>query len=198
MELRHLPYFQAVAAELSFARAAQRLHIAQPALSRAIKQLEQTLGADVLERTRHHVRLTPAGAVLLREISLLLQHVEESMRRVRRTAAGEEGELSLGYIGPPTQPFLGRLLREYRKHYPLVSLHLEERTPERVWEMVAKGRLSAALTRPVRAHEALGLRTIVLREERLGIVVPAGHPLAQRRTCRGCARSRAADRARAP
>jgi DNA-binding transcriptional LysR family regulator len=182
MELRHLRYFQAVAEDLSFSRAGRRLHVAQPALSRAIKQLEHALGADVLERTRHHVRLTPAGAVFLRETSLLLQQVEESVRRVRRTAAGEEGELRLGYIGPPTQPFLGRLLREYRKRYPLVSIHLEERTPERVWEMVAKGRLSAALTRPVLTHEALGLRTILLREERLGIVVPARHPLAARRT----------------
>lgn len=182
MELRHLRYFQAVAEELSFSRAAKRLHVAQPALSRAIKQLEQALGADVLERTRHHVRVTPAGAVLLRETALLIQQVEELVRRVRRTAAGEEGELRLGYIGPPTQPFLGRLLRDYRKRYPLVSIHLEERTPERVWEMVAKGRLSAALTRPVKAHEALGLHTIILREERLGIVVSAGHPLAQRRS----------------
>lgn len=181
MELRQLRYFQAVAEDLSFSRAAKRLRVAQPALSRAIKQLEQTLGADVLERTRHHVRLTPAGAVLLREIAVLLQHLEEVTRRVRRTAAGEEGELRLGYIGPPTQPFLGGLLYEYRKRYPLVSIHLEERTPERVWEMVAKGRLSAALTRPVLAHEALGLRTIVLREERLGIVVPANHALAKRR-----------------
>jgi DNA-binding transcriptional LysR family regulator len=182
MELRHLRYFQAVAEELSFSRAAKRLHVAQPALSRAVKQLEQLLGADVLERTRHQVRLTPAGAVLLRDAASLLQYVEDSMRRVRRTAAGEEGELRLGYIGPPTQPFLGRLLRDYRKRYPLVSIHLEERTPERVWEMVAKGRLSAALTRPVLSHEALGLRTIVLREERLGLVVPASHPLARRRT----------------
>src|SRR5688572_18862786 len=182
MELRHLRYFQAVAEELSFSRAARRLHVAQPALSRAIKQLEHSLGADVLERTRHHVRLTPAGSVLLREIALLLQHVEESVRRVRRTAAGEEGELRLGYIGPPTQPFLGRVLHEYRKRYPLVSIHLEERTPERVWEMVAKGRLSAALTRPVLAHEALGLRTIVLREERLGVVVPTGHAPGKRRS----------------
>ena len=181
MELRHLRYFQAVAEDLSFSRAARRLHVAQPALSRAIKQLEAVLGASVLERTRHHVRLTPAGAVLLRETALLLQHFEETLRRVRRTASGEEGELRLGYIGPPTQPFLGRLLREYRKRYPLVAIHLEERTPERVWEMVAKGRLSAAITRPVLAHEALGLRTIVLREEKLGIVVPAIHPLAKRR-----------------
>lgn len=181
MELRHLRYFQAVAEDLSFSRAARRLHVAQPAVSRAIKQLETALGAGVFERSRHHVRLTPAGSVLLRETALLLQHWEESVRRVRRTATGEEGELRLGYIGPPTQPFLGRLLREYRKRCPLVSLHLEERTPERVWEMVAKGRLSAAITRPVLAHEALGLRTLVLREERLGIVVPDAHPLAKRR-----------------
>jgi DNA-binding transcriptional LysR family regulator len=180
MELRHLRYFQAVAEELSFSRAARRLHIAQPALSRAVKDLEASVGALLLERSRHHVRLTPAGAVLLRETASLLQHSEESVRRVKRTAAGEEGELRLGYIGPPTQPFLGRLLDEYRNRYPLVSVHLEERTPERVWEMVAKGRLSAALTRPVRTHEALGLRTVPLRDERLGIVVPAKHPLAKR------------------
>lgn len=181
MELRHLRYFQAVAEDLSFSRAARRLHIAQPALSRAVKQLEAVLGASVFERTRHRVRLTPAGQVLLREAALLLERFEESLRRVRRTAVGEEGELRLGYIGPPTQPFLGRLLREYRQRCPLVAIHLEERTPERVWEMVAKGRLSAAITRPVLTHEALGLRTLMLREEKLGIVVPAIHPLASRR-----------------
>jgi DNA-binding transcriptional LysR family regulator len=180
MELRHLRYFQAVAEELSFSRAAKRLRIAQPALSRAVKQLEHALGAEVLERTRHSVRLTPAGAVLLRDTAQLLQQVDELAGRVRRTAAGEEGELRLGYIGPPTQPFLGRLLHDYRKRYPLVSIHLEERTPERVWEMVARGRLSAALTRPVVASEDLGLRTVLLREERLGVVVPKNHPLLKR------------------
>src|SRR4051794_13166509 len=91
MELRHLRYFQAVAEELSFSGAARRLRVAQPALSRAIAQLEQLLGAAVLERSRHHVRLTPAGSVLLRETASLLQQLEESVRRVRRTAAGEEG-----------------------------------------------------------------------------------------------------------
>lgn len=181
MELWHLRYFQAVAEELSFSRAARRLHIAQPALSRAVKQLESTLCATVFERSRHHVKLTPAGTVLLRETGLLLQNFEETLLRVRRAAAGEEGELRLGYIGPPTQPFLGRLLHEYRKRYPLVSIHLEERTPERVWEMVAKGRLSAAITRPVLTHQALGLRTLLLRQEKLGIVVPSTHPLAKRR-----------------
>jgi len=182
MELRHIRYFQAVAEERSYSRAARRLHVAQPALSRAVKDIETFLGVAVLDRSRHHVRLTPAGAALLHETGVLLERWEDAVRRVKRAATGEEGELRLGYIGPPTQPFLGRLLHEYRRRYPLVSIHLEERTPERVWEMVAKGRLSAALTRPVLAHEALGLRTIVLNEERLGIVVPTNHPLAKRRS----------------
>ncbi|HEX7862667.1 MAG TPA: LysR substrate-binding domain-containing protein [Verrucomicrobiae bacterium] len=182
MDLRHVRYFQAVAEELSYSRAARRLNIAQPALSRAVQQLEESLGVAVLERTRHSVRVTPAGAVLLRDAAVLLQQVEEIRQRVLRRAAGEEGELQLGYIGPPTQPFLGSLLREYRRRFPLVSLHLEERTPERIWEMVAKGRLSAALTRPVLVHAALGLRTITLHEERLGIVVPVEHALAKRQS----------------
>jgi DNA-binding transcriptional LysR family regulator len=179
MELRHLRYFQAVAEELSYSKAALRLHIAQPALSRAVKEMESELGTLLLERNRSRVRLTPAGAALLEEGVLLLERWEEALRRVRRTALGEEGQLRLGYIGPPTQPFLGRLLAEYRRLCPQVSLHLEERTPERVWEMVAKGRLSMGLTRPVPLSEELGLHTILLRQERLGIVLPASHPWAE-------------------
>lgn len=180
MDLRHLRYFQAVAEELSFSRAARRLHIAQPALSRAVKELEHDLGVDILQRTRRTVKLTPAGAVLLDETARLFERLEEALRRVRRTAAGEEGELRLGYIGPPTQPFLGRVLHEYRRRNPKVSVHLEERTPERVWEMVAKGRLSVGLTRPVLAHEALGLRTLLLRKEPLCAVVRPDHRHAAR------------------
>ncbi|MEY5011982.1 MAG: hypothetical protein RLZZ253_3121 [Verrucomicrobiota bacterium] len=177
MDLRHLRYFQAVAEELSFSKAALRLRIAQPALSRAVKELEEDLGVQLLERTRSRVRRTEAGTVLLREAGLLMERWEESIRRVKRTAAGEEGELRLGYIGPPTQPFLGRLLGEYRKRFPRVSLHLEERTPERVWEMVARGRFSAGLTRPVRFGEEQGMRMVILRKERLGIVCRKRDPV---------------------
>jgi DNA-binding transcriptional LysR family regulator len=180
MDLRHLRYFQAVAEELSYSRAAERLRVAQPALSRAVQDIEAHLGAALLERNRRTVRLTPAGNVLLRESGILFERWEEAMRRVRRTAAGEEGELRLGYIGPPTQPCLGRLLHDYRQRYPRVSIHLEERTPERVWEMLAKGRLSAAFTRPVLIAKTSSLRTIVLRKERFGVVVPGSHPLAKR------------------
>ncbi len=181
MDLRHLRYFQAVAEELSYSRAAERLRIAQPALSRAVQEIEAELGGPLLDRNRRRVSLTPAGRVLLREIAIVFERWEEAIRRVKRTAAGEEGELRLGYIGPPTQPFLGRLLAEYRERFPLVAVHLEERTPERVWEMLAKGRLSAAFTRPVSAAPASGLRTLLLRNERFGAVVPPSHPLATRK-----------------
>ncbi|MBE2282850.1 MAG: LysR family transcriptional regulator [Prosthecobacter sp.] len=176
MELRHLRYFQAVAEELSFSKAARRLRIAQPALSRAVQEMERELGTQLIERERKAPRLTPAGAVLLRETGLILERLEESMRRVRRTAKGEEGELKLGYIGPPTRTFLARLLKEYARRFPRVTVILEERTPERVWEMVSKGRLSVGLTRPVLAHEALGLQTLLLREEKFCAAVPKDHP----------------------
>lgn len=180
MDLRHLRYFQAVAEELSFSRAARRLHIAQPALSRAVQELEREIGSRLIERNRRTARLTPAGAVLLHETAGTLDRLAESIRKVRRTASGEEGELRLGYIGPPTQAFLGSLLREFRQRYPRVAVHLEERTPERVWEMVARGTLSAGITRPVMAHQALGLRTLLLRNERISAVLPPDHPLAKK------------------
>lgn len=182
MDLRHLRYFQAVAEELSFSRAARRLRIAQPALSRAVQELEQEIGVVLMDRNRRAVRLTPAGTVLLHETGLTLERLEESLRRVKRTAVGELGELRLGYIGPPTQPFLGSLLHEFSRRFPRVSIHLEERTPERVWEMVAKGRLSIGITRPVVAHDALGLHTMPLRDERICAVLPATHRLAGKRS----------------
>ncbi len=179
MELRHLRYFQAVAEELSFSKAARKLRIAQPALSRAVQEMERELGTQLIERERRSPRLTPAGAVLLHETGLILERLEESLRRVRRTAQGEEGELRLGYIGPPTRMFLAPLLKAYQERYPRVTVILEERTPERVWEMVSKGRLSVGLTRPVLAHEALGLQTLLLREEKFCAAVPKDHAWAK-------------------
>jgi DNA-binding transcriptional LysR family regulator len=178
MELRILRYFQAVAEELSFSKASKTLHVAQPALSRAVKELEGEVGAQLLERTKRSVKITPAGAVLLREAGLLLGLSEEAVRKVQRTARGQEGELRLGYIGPPTQPFLSPLLHEFRKRHPRVTVQLEERTPERVWEMVSKDRLDIGLTRPVAASERIGLKTLLLRKEPMCAALPANHPLA--------------------
>jgi len=180
MELRHLRYFQAVAEELSYSKAAVRLRIAQPALSRAVQELEQDIGALLFDRGGRTIRLTPAGTVLLRDTGLLFDRLDETVRRVRRTAAGEEGELRLGYIGPPTRGFLGPLLKAYRERHPKVTVVLEERTPERVAEMVSKGRLSIGLTRPVVAADSLGLKSLVLWEEPFAALVAEDHPLSRR------------------
>lgn len=182
MDLRHLKYFHAIAEELSFSRAARRLNIVQPALSRALKELESELGAELIARTQRTVALTPAGKVLLHETGLLFERLETALRRTRRAAAGEEGELRLGYIGPPTKLFLGKVLQEYARRCPQVTVHLEERTPERVWEMVAKGRLDIGLTRPVLAHASLRMNTLPLREERLCAAVPPDHAWGARKS----------------
>jgi DNA-binding transcriptional LysR family regulator len=178
VELRTLRYFQAVAEELSFSKAARRLSIAQPALSRAVKDLEDDLGGALFQRNRRMVKLTPAGTVLLREAGLLLGLAEESVRRVQRTLRGQEGELRLGFIGPPTQSFLADLIRDYQQQHPQVAVVLEERTPERVWEMVSKDRLDIGLTRPVTAGDRIGLRTKLIQREPLCAVLPRGHTLA--------------------
>ncbi len=182
MDLRHLRYFQAIAEELSFSRAARRLNVVQPALSRALKELEAELGVELIARTRRSVSVTAAGKVLLNDAGLLFERLDQTIRRVRRAAAGQQGELRLGYIGPPTHRFLSRLLEEYARRCPEVTVHLEERTPERVWEMVAKDRLDLGLTRPVIAHAALQMRTVLLRDEPLCAAVPSRHPWAKKRT----------------
>ena len=136
----------------------------------------------MIARNQRNVSLTAAGKVLLDETGLLFERLGQTLRRVRRAAAGQEGELRLGYIGPPVQAFLGRILEEYARRCPQVTVHLEERTPERVWEMVAKGRLDLGLTRPVLAHAALQMETQLLRRERLCAAVPAGHPWHRRKS----------------
>ena len=182
MDLRHFRYFQAIAEDLSFSRAARRLNVVQPALSRAIKELEAELNVELLSRTRRVVSLTAAGKALLDDTALMFDRLDQTIRRVRRAAAGQIGELRLGYIGPPTQRFLGRLLEEYKRRCPDVTVHLEERTPERVWEMVAKGRLDIGLTRPVLAQAASRMEMIQLRDERLCAAIPRNHLWATRKT----------------
>jgi DNA-binding transcriptional LysR family regulator len=184
MELRHLRYFHAVAEELSFSKAGLRLRIAQPALSRAVAELEDDIGVLLFDRSRRQVRLTPAGEALLKECGLIFERLDDSIRHVRETGRGETGELRVGYIGPPTRHFLGPLLREFRSKHPGVNLVLEERTPERVWEMVSKGRLSVGFARPVRSHDELGPQSTPLLEERLCLAVPADHAFAGRTSVR--------------
>src|SRR4051794_37509046 len=115
MELRHLKYFVAVAEELHFGRAALRLHIAQPPLSKQIRQFEEELGLRLLERTKRHVALTPAGRVLLKDAREILARSDEAVESARRAARGETGRLSVGFVGSATYDVLPEVLRVFHK-----------------------------------------------------------------------------------
>ncbi len=126
MELRHLRYFVAVAEELSFRRAAGRLHIAQPPLSAQIKQLEEELEVRLLERDSHKVALTAAGAVFLEHARRLLREATEAVFAGKRAARGETGRTSNGFVASLAHGVLPGILRAFRRRYPEVQLQLSE------------------------------------------------------------------------
>src|SRR3954470_12743795 len=126
MELRHLRYFAAVAEELHFGRAAQRLHIVQPALSKQIASLETEIGVLLFHRTKRRVTITDAGSVLYEEVRVILQRVERAVEAAQMTAAGQVGSLDLGFIGPAMWSVLPKLLTEHHRRLPDVRFRLSE------------------------------------------------------------------------
>ena len=181
MELRHLRYFVAVAEERHFGRAATRLHIAQPPLSRQIRALEAELGEPLLYRTTRSVELSPAGEVLLERARDILAAVDSAVDDTRRAARGEYGRLAIGFTGSTTYATLPALAAALRRALPGVVLDLrgELLTPAQVARLL-DGTLDLGLLRPpVPGRE---LVTEVLRSEPLLAVLPAAHPLAARTT----------------
>jgi DNA-binding transcriptional LysR family regulator len=177
MELRHLRYFRAVAEELHFGRAAERLHIAQPPLSQQIRQLERELGVELLTRTTRTVELTPAGRAYLRRVIKILEGVEEAGHQARRLAEGTEGQLTIGCVGSATYSLLPRLVLALRDTLPGVDVGVrgEMLAPAQVSALLA-GEIDLALLRPP-VHQD-GIETEILRRDRLLVAMPAGHPLA--------------------
>lgn len=182
MELRHLRYFLAVAEELHFTRAAQRLGINQPPLSQQIQQLEQELGTPLFHRGAREVSLTEAGRALREDARRLLRDAEQAAERVRRIARGELGRLRLGMINSaPFHPLIPGVIREFRRRYPGVALSLQEAATPHLAAAVAADNVDAAFVRPLLEPQP-ELHVAPLLEEDLVVALPAGHPLAQRAT----------------
>jgi len=176
VELRHLRYFVTVAEELHFRRAAAKLHIVQPALSKQISALERELGVLLLERDRRNVALTEAGRSFLEEATALLAHADGAVVRARAVDRGEVGRLNIGFIQPALADLLPRSLRVFRQHYPDVVLTLSEATSRMAIERVTGRSMHFAFTRlPVPARPELC--TEAISEEPVLLVVPDGHPL---------------------
>jgi DNA-binding transcriptional LysR family regulator len=178
MELRHLRAFVAVAEELHFGRAAERLHIAQPPLSQQIRRLELELGAPLLHRTTRRVELAPAGQVLLERARQILAAVDGAAEDARRASRGEFGSLTIGFTGSATYALLPALATALRRRLPGVALDLrgEMLTPAQVSGLL-DGRLDLAVLRPPVRQAELALE--VIRRESLVAVLPNSHRLAR-------------------
>ncbi|MDH3240544.1 MAG: LysR family transcriptional regulator, partial [Alphaproteobacteria bacterium] len=181
MDLRHLRYFQAVAEEGHITRAAARLGIQQPPLSQQIKALEEELEVQLFRRLPRGVELTDAGEALLSDARRILADVEAALARVRRTARGEQGRITIGFTSSaPFHPFVPRVLSTFRKANPQVSVALEEGgTAEMVADLQAE-RLDAAFIRSAVPDHA-GIAVFELFEEPMVAALPRGHRLARRR-----------------
>jgi DNA-binding transcriptional LysR family regulator len=179
MELRHLRYFVAVAEELHFGRAAERLCIAQPPLSMQIRQLEDELGFRLFDRTNRSVALTPAGTLLLEEVRHNLRSLQEAVLAARRVAKGETGWLGVGFVGSATYELLPRILRTFRAEYPGVELVLRELVSSKQATALRDGRIHIGLARPPIAVS--GIESEILLMEPLVAVLSSAHPLAGRK-----------------
>jgi DNA-binding transcriptional LysR family regulator len=178
METRELRYFVAVAEELHFGRAAERLGIAQPPLSRAIQQLERRLGVTLLERTNRNVALTQAGSVLLREGRAALAAVEAADRRTRR-AAHVEPSIVLVTKAAASSELLQKLLDAYAAEPGAITVDVLLCGPGEQERLLRDGRADVALLhRPF--DSTAGFDTEELRTEDQVVLLPAGHPLTTR------------------
>jgi DNA-binding transcriptional LysR family regulator len=177
---RRLGYFVAVAEELSFTRAAQRLHMAQPPLSQQIALLEKEVGTPLFDRSRRTIRLTAAGAALLPEARRLLTDLDETVRIVRSIGEGTVGRLTVGFVPSAINGVLPDLLREFRATHPAVELTLREMAPDALLRAVHDRRLDVAVLYLPISEPDLAQRRFA--SEDLLLALPEAHPAATART----------------
>jgi DNA-binding transcriptional LysR family regulator len=175
-ELRRLRYFVAVATERNFTRAAERLHVAQPALSRQVRLLERELGVELLRRTTHEVALTDAGRFLLERAPGVLNATDELWRAVRGFAAGERGSIVLGYGASSGYETAPRLLDAIADEAPALDIATRVMATKEILDAVGDGALDAGLVRCAPGQD--GLEAHVVRRERQGVLLRRDHPLA--------------------
>lgn len=175
MELRHLNYFQAVADELNYRKAADRLFISQPGLSRQIKQLEEELGVQLFERDKKHVELTAAGKFLKGEVDFVLNHLETTKQQLLQIANGREGELRIGFLGSASNQVLPELLKKINQNFPKVTTSLEELSNQVQVEMIQKDKLDLGFVRLASVPEELEMKSVY--RDTFSLVVPVNHPV---------------------
>jgi len=185
LDLVRLRQFLAVAEALSFTRAAEHLHMAQPALSRQIIRLERDLGARLFDRTRRQVQLTPAGRVLLVHTRALVESSARARRDVDRAARGEIGEIAVGFAPTVSGSVLPEAIRAYRSRHPGITINLREvMSGERHDDLLVRNDVDVVVSHHPSSSPDL-IRSELIHSEPYSLVaLPADHPLAAKRIVR--------------
>lgn len=173
MELRHLRYFTAVVKWMGYREASRRLHIAQPAISQTVADLEQELGLKLFSRTGRKAQLTPEGELFYAEAVRTLEQADLAINTAKRAAKGEIGKLSIGFIGSATYMFLPELVRKFKAQHPGVKLILLELSPLDQDIALDNGLIDIGFTRAVRVEKGKTFASICLYRDPMLAVLPA-------------------------
>lgn len=171
INLRQLECFKILSEELNFTRAAEKLHMAQPPLSRQVKLLEQSLGVTLFERTKRMVRLTPEGEYLKKEIGKTFRQLDILKLNLKQIGSGQRGSLRLGYVGAAMHTILPGLLKKFLKHFPDVTLHLHEMDNTQQVEALKNGMIDIGFLRSRMEDDSIEL--IPVFEELFALIVPS-------------------------
>lgn len=177
MELRQLYYFLAVAEELNFGRAAQRLNIAQPPLTRQIQQLEQELGVQLFKRTSRRVELTEVGSLFVDEARRILEQVEQSLRTVQRANQGEVGQLVIAFEGSSAYDIIPFSLKAYRERFPDVELTALGMTTNQQIEALHSGQIHVGFVVPPLQGQVEDIEVELVIQSPLVLALPQSHSL---------------------
>jgi len=181
MELRHLRYFAAVAQYLNYSEASRRLHVAQPAISQTILDLEDELSVKLLLRTKRTVQLTAAGTAFVREAREILRRANQAQHLAQRAARGEVGTLGIAFFGAASAPILPALVQAYRRKFPDVELHLFEMNPDQQIAAFDEGRIHLGFTRALPPDRRSEFEEELLYKDLLVIALPTAHALAKQK-----------------
>jgi DNA-binding transcriptional LysR family regulator len=183
MELRHLRYFVAVAEDLNFTKAAGRLHLAQPSLTRQIHNLEDEIGVRLLNRSKSHVALTEEGRSFLVDARRILALAAESILAVQRLSRGETGQLNIAYLSNFDFELLPETLASFRQTFPHIALNLFDMTPAEQFRAMEARKIDLGFV-GLRPPAAAGLQWETIARHRTVVVLPAKHRLARKRHIR--------------
>jgi len=181
MELRHLRYFAAVVKWNGYREASRRLHIAQPAISQTVRDLEEELGLQLFSRAKRVAQLTPGGELFYAEALHTLAQAEAAINTAKRAAKGEIGQLAIGFLGSATYAFLPELVRKYKGQFPGVRLTLQELTPLQQEVAFDKADIDIGFTRVLTAEQSKAFSSRCLYRDPMMAVLPRSRRIETKR-----------------